>query len=261
MDSGPVITTTVKKILLTLVVLIVLTLIGGIGYLYFSLNSLIKKAVETVGPTVTQTDVRLASANLSPFSGCGKLSGFVVGNPDGYKGPYALKLGSIAVSVDKSTLLKDPIVVQSIVISAPEVMLIGTPSGTNLQKLMQNIQSSGTSSKNKENKEKPSQTASKKFVVKEIVISGAKLHLAAGALDQKVSQSLSIPDIRLQNVGTAGNGISARDVAAQIITPLLNSAAKEGVNALAKEGLKQLKGQGVKQLNKSLPGFLQNPLK
>lgn len=256
MDSDPVLPIPMKKILLTLVALVVLTFLGGLGYLYFSLNSLIKKAVETVGPTITKTDVRLASASLSPFSGSGKLSGFVVGNPDGYKGPFALKLGSIAVSADKSTLLKDPIVVQSIVISGPEVMLIGTPSGTNLQKLMQNIQSSGSPSKNQEN---PAQTASKKFVIKEVVISGAKLHLAAGALDQKVSQSLSIPDIRLQNIGTAGKGISARDVATQIITPLLNSAAKEGVNALAKEGLKQLQGQGVKQLNKSLPGFLKQP--
>jgi hypothetical protein len=91
------------------------------------------------------------------------------------------------------------------------------------------------------------------------VISGTKVHLAASALDQKVSQTLSVPDIRLQNIGTAGKGISARDVTMPIITPLINAAAKEGINALAKQGLQQLQQQGAKQLgnelNKILPGF------
>jgi hypothetical protein len=244
-----------KKILLSLVVLAFLIVTGGVGYLYLSLNSLVKKAVETVGPTITKTDVRLASANLSPFSGSGKLSGFVIGNPEGYKGPFALKLGSIAVSVDKATVVRDPVVVNSVVINSPEIMLIGTTGGTNLQKLMKNIQSSGSSSK----EEKTSSTGSRKFVVKEVVISGAKVHLAAAALDQKVSQSLSLPEIRLQNIGSAGKGVSARDVAMQIITPLLNEALKQGLGAIAKQGLQQLQQQGVRQLgnelNKALPGL------
>jgi hypothetical protein len=244
-----------KKILLSLVALILLIVIGGAGYLYFSLNSLVKKAVETVGPTITKTDVRLASASLSPFSGSGKLNGFVIGNPEGFKGPFALKLGSIAVSVDKETVLKETIVVNSVIIRSPEVMLVGTLTGTNLQKLLKNIQSAGSSSK----EEKSSAGASKKFVIKEVVISGAKVHLAASALDQKVTESLALPDIRLQNIGTAGKGVSGRDVATQIITPLLNEAAKQGLNALAKQGLQQLQQQGASQLqnqlNKALPGL------
>ena len=247
-----------KKTLLSLVAVVVVLFIGALGYLYFSLNSLVKKAVETVGPTITRTDVRLASARLSPFSGSGSLNGFVIGNPEGFKGPFALKLGSIAVSVDKETILKDPIVVNSVIIRGPEIALIGTPSGNNLGKLMQNIQSAGSSSKTKEEKP-PQEASSKKFVIKEVVISGTKVHLAASALDQKVNQTISIPDIRLQNIGTAGKGISARDVAMQIITPLINAAAKEGINALAKQGLQQLQQQGAKQLgnelNKILPGF------
>lgn len=240
-----------KKILLSLVALIVVLVAASLGYLYFSLNSLVKKAVETVGPTITKTDVRLASASLSPFSGSGKLSGFLIGNPEGFKGPFALKLGSIAVSVEKQTLLKEPIVVNSVVINAPEVMLIGTLGGTNLQKLTKNIQSSGSSSK----EEKSAPSSSKKFVVKEVVISGAKLHLAASALDQKVSQTIPLPDIHLQNIGTAGKGVSARDVALQIINPLLNEALKQGVTALGKQGIQQLQNQGIKELNKALPGL------
>jgi hypothetical protein len=246
-----------KKIILSFVALILLILIGGVGYIYFSLNTLVKKAVETVGPTITKTHVGLASANLSPFSGSGRLSGFVIGNPEGFQGPYALKLGSIAVSVDKSTILKDTIVVNSIIIHNPAVALIGTPFGNNLGKLLQNIKS-GSSSKSKE-ENNSSSGASKKFIVKEVVISGAKVDVAASALDQKIQQTLPIPDITLRNIGSDGSGVSARDVAMQIITPLINAAAKEGINTLAKQGLRQLQQKGAqelgKDLNKALPGL------
>ncbi|MCE9586971.1 MAG: hypothetical protein K8R57_01495 [Verrucomicrobia bacterium] len=246
-----------KKIILSFVALILLILIGGVGYIYFSLNTLVKKAVETVGPTITKTHVGLASANLSPFSGSGRLSGFVIGNPEGFQGPYALKLGSIAVSVDKSTILKDTIVVNSIIIRNPAVALIGTPFGNNLGKLLQNIKS-GSSSKSKE-ENSSSSGASKKFIVKEVVISGAKVDVAASALDQKIQQTLPIPDITLRNIGSDGSGVSARDVAMQIITPLLNAAAKEGINTLSKQGLRQLQQKGAqelgKDLNKALPGL------
>lgn len=246
-----------KKIILSFVALILLILIGGVSYIYFSLNTLVKKAVETVGPTITKTHVVLDSANLSPFSGSGELSGFVIGNPEGFQGPYALKLGSITVSIDKSTILKDTIVVNSIIIRNPAVALIGTPFGNNLGKLLQNIKS-GSSSKSKE-ETNSSSGASKKFIVKEVVISGAKVDVVASALDQKIQQTLPIPDINLRNIGSDGSGVSARDVAMQIITPLINAAAKEGVNTLAKQGLRQLQQKGAqelgKDLNKALPGL------
>ena len=246
-----------KKIILSFVALILLILIGGVGYLYFSLNTLVKKAVETVGPTITKTHVGLASANLSPFSGSGKLSGFVIGNPEGFQGPYALKLGSIAVSIDKSTILKDTIVVNSIVIRNPAVALIGTPFGNNLGKLLQNIKS-GSPTKSKE-EISSSLAASKKFIVKEVVISGAKVDVAASAMEQKIQQSLPIPDITLRNIGSDGSGVSARELAMQIITPIINAAAREGINTLAKQGIQQLQQKGAqelgKELNKALPGL------
>ncbi|MEI6377617.1 MAG: hypothetical protein WCO97_10530, partial [bacterium] len=193
---------------------------------------------------------------LSPFSGSGRLNGFFVGNPEGFKGPFALKLGRVEVNVNKETLLADTIVVNSILIRNPEILLEGTLTGNNLSKLLKNIESSTASSPSKEKKETPeSKNSSKKFIVKEVVISGTKLHLAASALGQNVEQTLPLPEIRLHNLGSGGSGISASDVTQQILTPLINEAIKEGLNTLAKQGVKQLQGQGLKELNKALPGL------
>ena len=246
-----------KQFIIRSLITALILFIAALCYLYFSLNTLVKKAVETVGPTITKTQVRLASANLSPFSGSGQLSGFVIGNPEGFDGPYALNLGSIAVNVDKSSILKETIVVNSITIRNPTVALIGTPFGNNLGKLLQNIKS-GSSSKSKEEANHSSGT-SKKFIVKEVVISDAKVDVAASALDQKIQQTLPIPDITLRNIGSDGSGVSARDLATQLMTPLINAAVREGINTLAKQGLQQLQQKGAqelgKELNKALPGF------
>ena len=253
-----------KKFLLGAVALILLLLVGGVAYLYLSLNTLVKKAVETVGPAITRTDVTLASASLSPLSGIGKLSGFVVGNPKGYSAPYALRLGSISLSVDKETLLKDPIVVNSIVIRDPQLALIGTPGGTNLQEIMRNIKSYGAS------KEKPATPAasaspsstsatekseSKKFLVKSVVISGAKVDVVLGAFGQSVNQALTLPEIRLQNLGSDGKGLSASQISEQILTPLINAAIDEGIKAATKQGLIQLQQNGNQQLGNFLKGL------
>jgi hypothetical protein len=245
-----------KRILLLSLAVILLLVVGALGYFYFSLNSLVKEAVETVGPRITQTKVLLSSASLSPFSGNGRLNGLLVGNPEGFRGAYALKLGSIVINVNKESLLTDTIVVDSILIRNPEILLEGTLSGNNLSKLLRNIKSSTASKPDKE-KVKAAQTksASKAFIVKSVVISGTRLHLAASALDQKIEQTLPLSEIRLQNIGSRGSGTSASDVAEQILTPMITSAIKEGLNTLAKQGVKQLQNQGINELNKVLPGL------
>ena len=240
-----------KKILLSVLALLVVLVISAVGYLYFSLNTLVKKAVETVGPRITKTDVRLSSANISPFSGSGSLNGFVIGNPEGFGKEPALRFGSIQVQVDKATLLKEVIAVDSVIIRNPDILLEGTLRGNNLGKLLQNIKSSSS----KSSEEKASAKESKKFVVKEVVISGIKLRLAASALDQKVEQTIPLPEIRLQNIGSDGSGVSASQLATQILTPLLQSAVTEGVNALAKQGLRELQKNGGAQIENAVKGL------
>src|SRR5436309_767213 len=88
---------------------LVVVLILALLVVYLSLDSIVKKGVETVGPAITKVDVKLASASLSPFSGSGKLKGFVVGNPEGYKTASAIQLGEVSVSVVPKSVLGDKV--------------------------------------------------------------------------------------------------------------------------------------------------------
>lgn len=245
-----------KRILLLSLAVILLLAVGTLGYFYFSLNSLVKEAVETIGPHITQTKVLLSSANLSPFSGNGRLNGLLVGNPEGFRGAYALKIGSIVIDVNKESLITDTIVVDSILIRNPEILLEGTLSGNNLSKLLKNIESSTRTQSTKQKVETAEHNNSaKKFNVKEVIISGTELHLTASALNERVQQSFPLPEIRLHNLGSGGPGISASDLAQQILTPIINAAIREGLNSLSKQGVRQLEDQGLKELDKALPGL------
>jgi len=243
-----------KKILLILSAVVLVAVAGAFGYLYLSLNSLVKKAVETVGPKITRTDVKLASAVLLPLSGSGSLNGLVIGNPEGFGKSYAIKVGSISISVDRNSLFSDTIIINEILIKKTSITLEGTLQGNNLGKLMQNIKSYDTGSKPSSEKKQTS-SASRKFIVKRVLVSGTELNVAASALGQSVSQSLPLGDLHLENLGSDGSGISAAAISQQILTPLINSAIRQGLTILSKQGLKQLEQQGAGQIQNALKGL------
>ena len=243
-----------KTIIIRCLLVLLLLIVAGFGYLFYSLNSLFKKAVETVGPRITGTVVHLSSAVLSPFSASGRLNGLIVDNPEGFKGPFALRAGCISVTAAKESLLRDPIVINQILIQNPEISLEGTLSGNNLGKLLQNIKGSSPS-KTRGDKVAADSGKSRKFIIRSVVIFGAVVHIAASALDQSVSQSLPLSEIHLNNIGSAGSGVSADDLSRQILSALLSSATKEGVNALAKQGLQKLQQRGAGEVQKALQGL------
>src|SRR5689334_10844509 len=138
-----------KKLIVRILLGVVALGIIALVVVFFSLNSIVKKGVETVGPQITKVDVKLDAANISPFGGSGQLTKFVVGNPEGYKTPSAIQVGDVKVAVKVGSVFSDTIVVDSINIQAPEITLEGTLTGNNLSKILDNL----SSTEEKEKKE------------------------------------------------------------------------------------------------------------
>src|SRR5437899_9199307 len=163
---------TLFKIVAILVILLVIILAGS---LYF-LGGLVKTGVEKAGPKVTKTDVKLGSAKLSVFSGSGELKNFVIGNPEGYKTPEAIKVGSVAMNVQPKSVMSDKVIVHSVKVLSPEITFEGNLTGNNLKKLLDNIQ--GTSEKDKQATTKEEKSSQKKLQVDDFLITGTKVHLS-----------------------------------------------------------------------------------
>src|SRR5436190_19468882 len=107
----------IKRLLIALIVLVLLAALA----VHFLLDSAIKRGVETIGPKVTKVDVKLNSVNLILLSGSGKLSGFLIGNPEGFKTPSAISVGSTSLALDPGALLSDKVGVKSIEVQSPVI--------------------------------------------------------------------------------------------------------------------------------------------
>ena len=232
---------TLLKIIAGLVVLLIVGLIAA----YFFLGTIVKSGVEKVGPRVTKTDVKLNSATLSLFSGSGELKGFVVANPQGYKTPSAVQVGSVAVSVEPRSVMSDKVVVHSIKMIAPEITFEGDLTGNNLSKLLDNIKGSSDADKHTPNKEQKS--SSKKLEVDEFLMTGAKVHVATSLLGGGQT-TLSLPEIHLTNLGQGTDGITAAELSEKVFAEVFHKtleAVTTQIGNLGKGATDLIKGAGT----------------
>ena len=254
-----------KKIIVRVVLAVVILFILIVAGCWIFLGSIVTKGVNTVGPTVTKTDVRLGSASVSIVSGSATLNDLFVGNPEGYKTESAIKANKIAVSLKPMSIFGDKIVVRSVNVQAPDITVEGGLTQNNLTKILDNTQGSAAQAETKKNepekqKKAPEEKAARKMEVDDFVISGAKVHYN-GSLTGGKTITVPIPDIHLQNLGTGPDGITAADltkevmnaVTAQVIPALTKEVGNIGKGAT--ELLKGASGKGASGLTNATKGL------
>lgn len=110
-----------KKIIIGLFVLIGILIIVTL-VAYFNLNTIIEQGIRKFGPQVVKTSVGLEKANVSLFSGEGKLYNLSVGNPKGFTSPYLFKVKKIDIKVEPMSVFKDVVVIDKIYIDSPYIV-------------------------------------------------------------------------------------------------------------------------------------------
>ncbi len=125
----------IKFIFIGIPVLIIVVIIA----LVFSVNSIIKHGVETVGPLALGTDVKIAEVDISLFSGKGQLKGIIIGNPEGFKTDNSFKLNKVRLALDVSSLFSDKIIIDEIFIDAPEITYEKSGKGDNFKAILDNV--------------------------------------------------------------------------------------------------------------------------
>ena len=248
-----------KKIIIRIALVLVVLLVVAVVAVFLSLNSIVKKGVETVGPQLTKVKITLGGVNISPLSGSGQLSELFVGNPEGFKTPSAIKVGDVKVAVDVGSVFGDTITINSIKITDPEITFEGGLGGNNISKILDNVTAStGGSAKSADKPEATAKADGKKFIVKDILVEGAKLHVSLTGFGGQ-EMTLPLPPLHLQNIGSPGKGVSAGELVTQILTPLLSSVTdtvKSGIsnigNGTTKEATQQVNkvADGIKGLFK-----------
>ena len=242
------------KILRNLILLGLAAFFVVVGVAFFSLNALIKKGMENAGPLVAKVETRLGSANIMPFTGSGKLSQIFVGNPAGFKTPYALKVDKVQVRVALPSIKTNTIVVDAIQIQAPDVFIEGgLTDKNNLTAIQHNLEAFASSQpKAREGAPKAAEPG-KKVVVKDLLITGAKVHwISPLTLGQEVL--LTLPDIHLQNIGQEKQGVTWSELF-KLVTNELFKASNAGTGKNLGKAVDQIKEKGLENINKAADSF------
>lgn len=230
-------------------------IVAGLVVVYLSLNNIIRSAVETYGPQVTKTDVKLGGVSVSPFAGTAELSNLVVGNPKGYTTPSAFKLGALQMSLDVGSLRSDTVAIREIIVAAPEITYELGPGGNNLKVIQKNAEEfSGGGGK--EAKETPAKGTETKVTIDRLQVTNAKVNFSAPQL-QGEPIALKLPDIEMKDIGKKGKGATF-DV---VIEEVLKEVERHAATAVAGVDVKGLAEKAQKEAEKEAEGAAGKALK
>ncbi len=230
------------------VVLVVLAVVA----VSLFLDKAVKKGIETVGPQIAKVSVKLDDVSLSLWSGSGSIRGLVVGNPEGYKTPSAIEIGSAGLALKPSSLFSDKVVIRSINVQAPVITFEGTLKGSNLSRIQENIRAA-TGGDAARKPAADDSAASKKLQVDEFVVAGGRINFST-PLPGGRSLTVPLPDIRLTGLGTGPEGITAGDLTARALDAILGKSLEAAVEALGKLGKEALEGAASDGLKKAAQG-------
>ncbi len=230
-----------KKFLVrTLIVLIVLVLLAALATHLF-LDTAIKRGVETVGPKITKTDIRLNSVHISLLSGSGKIKGFVLANPQGFKTPSAMNVGTANLAVEPRSLFDGKVIVRDITVDGPEITFETDLTAVNLKKILSNIEETtggGKPASTDTNQPAPARQSEaeggKRLEVDNFVIKNAKLFVSVNApMVGQQSANVTIPEIHLTNMGTNAEGITVAELSKEVLAAIVAKAEESAKNVIA----------------------------
>ena len=216
--------------------------VGAVTLLVSNLDSLVAKLIESEGSKVTGTDVAVSGVKISLKEGSGAISGLTIASPDGFDPAHAFTLGGIRLDLDLGSLRSDPVVIDEIRVSDPQVAAQILADGSSnilvLQKhVAQFAAARGGSGKGGDGK--GAQQDTKRLRIKRLVFDGGGIALDATALGDK-QREVALPAFTLTDLGgTAG---AAPDELAKVV---LGALTREATQAIAEAGIKQKAGEVI----------------
>ncbi|UCB48616.1 MAG: hypothetical protein JSW56_16025 [Deltaproteobacteria bacterium] len=235
------------------VVIIVVIVVLGLS----NLGPIIKNAVNTYGPRITKTEVRLGDVDISILSAEAKLKDFFLGNPKGFKSPQAMKVGSIYANVDEKSLTGDTIIIKKIEVVRPDITYERTGRTDNFQAILNNVK--GSASKSEPPKKDPAKPGKegegKKLVINNFILRQGKVNLALSTALGGKTITADLPDIHLKDIGKGKGGATPEEVFEKVFAALHKQITSPVVTDILNKELKTmgtsldaLSGTATKQL-------------
>jgi uncharacterized protein involved in outer membrane biogenesis len=232
----------IGRVIKWLVLIVLVLIIAGGLVVYFNLNNIVRKTVQTQATQQLGVQTTLGSANVGLFTGNVALNDLQIASPNGFAAPKMFTLGGTKVDVSYGQLRADPKHVESVTIDAPKLVIEQAGGQFNFKALMDQMPKGEP--KTEDPNQKPMKLIIDTLQVNNptVVVRPGNLAGIAGATGVKLPEelTLSIPSITMNNVGSGEgnqNGAALKDVVMTVITTM---AAKASESDQLPPELKQL---------------------
>ena len=196
------------------------------------LDALVAAAIEIYGSEITGAPVRVDSVSIQLSEGRGVIRNLRVGNPEGFSDADAFRLGEIELDIDTASITRQPLVIETLVVHAPEALYeLDAHGRSNLDAILANVErysgseggtgdvgSSGGDAAEPAGEETRIRVS--RFVFEEGVVSAN-----AAALGHQEPLEAKLPPVRLNDVG-GPSGATADELGQQILGALTRSAVR-----------------------------------
>lgn len=227
--------------------LLLLLIAGGAWYLFSGAGDFIRAQIEQQGSKYLGTTVSVFNVDLALTEGRMTISDLDIDNPEGFSNENAFSVDSITLDLD--SVIKEPYVVQTINIDAPEILYEVDASGQgNLlvlkKNLTANLPKGQASSK---------EAANPLIIVETVTVSNVRLKLnfedlSTGELDIKTkAYEVTLPTFNAGPIGQP-NGMPADQVGIAVLNAMLDNV----ISAAKAEAKKRLKEEAKKKVNEEL---------
>lgn len=232
--------------LIAVVVLVVTLMMGRI----------VKAGVNTFGPQITGTEVELADAEVSLFSGSATLTGLRVGNPEGWGEGDLATLGQIHLDLDPWSLLSDTIVIEDLDIEGPVFRYEMQGGTSNVDVLLGAVNkalgamSGGEESPSEPATEPEGETAPTLIAVGHFGLRGANVKVSAAGR----TVDATMPDIDMTQLGTPEQGLTPSQLTLKLSSRVLTEITKAAATAMVQNKIDQTVGGKVGDALRGLLG-------
>lgn len=191
--------------------------------LYLAGGAILRTAVEVGTAYCLDVQVSVGGGSLNPLTGRAGLSRMTIGNPPGFDGQHCFRVETMALSTRWSTLFSDTVVLDEILVDAPELFVEVNTSGTNLGALKARMDR-----KLGRDREPSAGAAGRRYLVKLMTIRGCKVHVAQPLGVAQLSP-IVLPDLTVRDLGyDSRDGATMMQLVARLLDEL---AAAVGRNA------------------------------
>ena len=186
---------------------------------------------------MTETDVRLAGVSLKLREGRGTMTGLRIRNPDGFSGENAVSLGEITLDVDTQSITEEPIVIEEIRISGPELLVeVAEDGSVNLRSLQKTVEGYVPAKAETGGDKPPPRVAVRKLTLDATAVGGKKSEKQLGGFV-------------LTDLG-GSQGVPADQLGQEVLRAVLRRSVEQGA-------LEELKSKAENALKDAAGGVLE----